>query len=181
MERRNPSEAKMSESGKLPEALAPFICCVRPDGCRPWCGEQPDDELTVAGDSLDASHRGKEDPAALLAEGIICCLMHRDGGSVRCIVKLNRARTALILKAGEKGKTVPLEQIHGVLFGDELKRVDAFEADNTPCVAIYMVSGSAIPIVFPSEQLKQAFLNGVGSLRIGPDGHSATEKKATGE
>ncbi|CBZ52235.1 conserved hypothetical protein [Neospora caninum Liverpool] len=120
----------------------------------------------------------QEDPAALLCEGIICCLMHRDGGSVRCVVKLNRSRTSLILKAGEKGRTVPLEQIHGVLYGDELKRIDAFDADNTPCVAIYMVSGSAIPMVFPSEELKRAFLDGMGALRIGPDARSSAEKKA---
>lgn len=106
------------------------------------------------------------DRAAPLLEGLPGFLMDRHGNSVRCVVKLNKMRTALLLLCGDKGRTVPLQEIRSIFYGDELKRLDAFDADNTACVAVYLVSGSALPIVFPSEDQKFQFLDGVESLQF---------------
>ncbi|PHJ23379.1 imc subcompartment protein isp4 [Cystoisospora suis] len=111
--------------------------------------------------------------------------MDRHGNSIRCVVKLNKMRTALLLLSGDKGRTVPLQEIRSIFYGDELKRLDAFEADNTACVAVYLVSGSALPIVFPSEDQKFQFLDGVESLQFAftsqgtaPAGESAAKSYA---
>ncbi|PFH35953.1 IMC subcompartment protein ISP4 [Besnoitia besnoiti] len=157
---------KPQQEGAFPKASRVFTCM--PLKCYVLCGEQHENEETIEQLNPTAMDEELVDHAAVLREGLPGFLMHREGGSIRCIIKLNSMRTALLLKAGNKGRTIPLEQIQSVFYGDELKRVDAFDADNTACVAIHLVSGSAIPIVFPDEKLKFAFLDAIESLQFGP-------------